>query len=148
MRCSLTTVRSAEWWLSVILLIALVAVAFDDLFRKWRAKDMREATAGVALLMLNDRAYCLRRANDAISRHNKLVLEGDSLAQEAETKRQAETHSAIRSMAIQAAESGAVPEAESPPTIPETGNPLVLDAASSEPGDGIQGEMKVAAGWD
>lgn len=142
----LTTIRSAEWWLSVILLISLVAVGFDDVFRKWRAKDMREATAGVALHLLNDRSYCLRRANDAIYRHNKLILQGDTLAQEAGVRSQAETNLAIRSMAIRAAESGPVPEAETFPAVPETGTHLVLDGAFSEVGDGIQGEQTDAAG--
>jgi hypothetical protein len=133
------TVKSAEWWLSVILLLALVVVGFDDLFRKWRAKDMREALAGVALLMLNDRAYCLRRANDAIYRHNKLILQGDTLAQAAEALGQAETHMAIRSAVINAAESRPVLEAEYPPTLPAQMSNVAPVMPTPESGDKVQG---------
>jgi hypothetical protein len=140
-----TTLKSVEWWLSVVLFIALAAVGFDDLYRKQRAKDMLEATAGMGHVLLNDRNYCLRRANDSIDLNNKLILQGDTLAKEADARSQAESHLAIRTMAIQAAENGPILEAENPPAVPTAGNHLALDGAFTELGDDIQGEQTVAA---
>jgi len=145
----LSTVKSAEWWLAVILSIALLAVGYDDLYRKQRATDMLEATAGMGQILLNDRAYCLRKANDSIAERNKLILHGDTLAQDAEARSQAESHLAIRSMVIQAEESSPVLETEIHPTGAVVGNHLVLDGDSSEPGYVTQGDQEVAeAGSD
>jgi len=132
----LMTVKSLEWWLAVVFLAGLLVVGFDDLFHIWRLQDMREAIAGVALLMLNDRAYCLRRANDAIFRYNNLILKGDAVAKEVAERSQAATHRTISP--IQVAESSTVLEDESP--VPSR-VPTSQDAsvgALSESGNKIQ----------
>lgn len=74
----LTTVKSIEWWFSFVCFIALLVVGFDDLHRMRRAKEVLEATSGAAQIWLNDRSYCLTRANEAIGLYNKVILAGNT----------------------------------------------------------------------
>ncbi len=141
----LMTVKSIEWWLCVISLIALAAVGFDDLYRMKRAKDIIEATAGAAQIWLNDRSYCLRRANEAIVLHNELTVAGNTQTLEVDAMNRSAAQLAIRSIAIQAAEMAPILEGESPLAAPVAGNRLVLGSSLSETGDDIHVEQEFGA---
>ena len=144
----LYTVKSLEWWLAFILFIALVGVGFDDLHRKMRAKDMREAAAGAFSYLLNERNYCWNKANDAIYRHNQLILKGDALAREADARGQVETQTVRQSMASPTADHGAALEVEHAPTVPTPTSQVAPLVSSSEPEDEIQGDQSVIDGED
>jgi hypothetical protein len=109
----LMTVRSMEWWLAVIFFVALVTVGFDDLFRMWRAKDVREAMAGAALLFMNDRAHAVTKCNEAIYRHNILVQDRDEAMKEMDAQARVEMNDAVRRAAVQATEANTNSDDES-----------------------------------
>lgn len=105
--------------------------------------SLDRAAAGMGQVLLNDRNYCLRRANDSIELNNTLVLQGDTLAREGDARSQAESHLAIRTMAIQAAENSPVLEAENLPVVSAVGNDSLHDRTLSELEVGIHGEETV-----
>lgn len=139
----LMTVENTEWWLSWILLIALIVVGFDDIFRSLRAQEIREAMAGAALLFTNDRAYAVSKCNEAIDKYNALAASSDESAQDVEAVRRIEVQNAVRSAVIQAAESATNPDEESsaeavastPPTqIPAAPVPVEPPVATDDKG--------------
>jgi hypothetical protein len=92
----LMTIRSGEWWAAALFFILLIIVGFDDLFRKWRANDVREAMAGASLIFMNDRAHAIRLCNDAVYKHNILVLNGDAAATKGDIQSRIEISEAAR----------------------------------------------------
>lgn len=112
------TVRNTVWWMAMTFLIALGVVVFDDWFRMQQARDTRVAFASAALLLLNDRAYCLRKANEAIYRHNMLIEKIDKMEQEAEARGQLDSYAETHDGAIQGAEKPASSATQSTPAAP------------------------------
>ncbi len=136
----LMTVRSMEWWLAVIFLVALVTVGFDDLFRMWRANDVREAMAGAALLFMNDRAHAVAKCNEAIYRHNILVQDRDEAMKEMDAQARVEMNDAVRRAAVQATEANTNPEdgpiSNAPPPTAGMANHTAPVATVLNPVDG------------
>jgi hypothetical protein len=92
----LVTVRSVEFWAAVIFGGSFLLLLFEYIYRRIRMRNMREAFAGAALLFLNERTYILRRASDAIKRHNDLVGKLDQLKRELQFRAQLEEENQVR----------------------------------------------------
>lgn len=84
------TIKNWVFWIAIVLLGAVSVLGFDDWFRKCRNDDVREAFISSSLVLMNDRSMLLRRAKEAILRHNNLVNENDEL------KRRVDEHSAVQ----------------------------------------------------